>query len=375
MKKTVLWVDQPLLLATVILMGLGFVMVFSASAPIAAEQYGSPYLFFRRQLAWDLLGLLSLWGLARLDYHRLQSLARPLFLFSLVGLVAVLLFGREISGARRWLRFGPIGVQPSELAKLMTIVLLADFLDRKKSALKRFWRGFAPSLLALGLVAVMILLEPDFGTSMLISAVGLTLLFLAGVRWMHLAGLLLASAPFVYDLVFTVPYRRRRLMAFLNPWADPQGAGYQMVQSFLALGSGGLWGKGLGQSTLKQLSLPQPHTDFIFPIIGEEMGFMGAMAVLTLFGLWGLRAWRVARRAPDLFGQLLGAGIVCWILYQALFNVAVAVGLLPTKGLPLPFVSFGGSSVVMTLSAVGILLNISHQSQMQKIQTLRKSKT
>jgi cell division protein FtsW len=226
----------------------------------------------------------------------------------------------------------------------------------------------------LGLTCGLIVLEPDLGTSVLLGCVGFIMMFLAGARFSHILATMGLSLIPLYVLLFRVAFRRRRLMAFLNPWADPQHAGYQITQSLMAFGSGGLWGKGLGASDLKQLHLPDPHTDFIFPIIGEELGFVGALAVIGLFVYWGWRAWQTAKRAPDLFGQLLASGISCWILLQAALNMGVSCGILPTKGLPLPFISFGGSSMVITMAAVGILLNISAQCSWEKVQTLSRGR-
>jgi cell division protein FtsW len=224
----------------------------------------------------------------------------------------------------------------------------------------------------IGIICGLILKEPDLGTPMMLASVSLMVLFLAGARWQHLAGTLLASlAPLYYEVVH-VGYRYRRLLTFANPWADAKGTGYQLTQSILAFGSGGLFGKGLGASTLKLLYLPDPHTDFIFPVIGEELGFLGALALILLFVFWGIRGWQAAQRAPDLFGQLFASGITGWVLLQAAINMGVSCGLLPTKGLPLPFVSFGGSSLVITMAAVGILLNISAQGQSERVQDMRK---
>src|ERR1019366_5087448 len=243
--------------------------------------------------------------------------------------------------------------------KLACIVWMADFLDRHRSQITDLRKGFLPPLVVLGLVCALILKEPDLGTPMLLGVTGLFLLFLSGARTLHIFGSILVSAAPLYYELFHVAYRYRRLMAFMNPWADASGAGYQLTQSLLAFGSGGLLGKGLGMSQLKLLYLPDPHTDFIFPVIGEELGLVGALSVVLVFVFWGLRGWQVAKRAPDLFGQLLAAGITCWVLLQAVINMGVSCGLFPTKGLPLPFVSFGGSSLIITMAAVGILLNIS----------------
>jgi cell division protein FtsW len=369
-KKKRVFADRPLLLATLLLMGVGLVMVFSASAMMADQRFGSAYLFLRKQLIWDALGIVALFACMRIDYHKWQKWAYPLLGAAIVSLILVLLVGRVVKGAQRWIQFGGFTFQPSELAKLALILWVADFLDRRKSQLKSFTRGFLPVIFVIGVVCALILAEPDLGTPMLLTTVGFMLLFIAGARWHHIAATVLAALPIlIHEL--SVPYRRRRLVAFLDPWADAKGTGYQLTQSLLAFGSGGLLGKGLGASTLKLLYLPDPHTDFIFPVIGEELGFIGAIAVIGLFIFWGLRGWQAAKRAPDLFGQLLAAGITSWVLLQAAINMGVSCGLLPTKGLPLPFVSFGGSSLVITMSAVGILLNISGLGYGEKMQEAR----
>jgi len=364
--------DRPLLIATILLVAVGLLMVFSASAVMSEERFGSAYLFLRKQLLWDSLGVVALLICMQMDYHRWQKWTYPLLGAAVSALVLVLFIGPMIKGARRWIHLGPISFQPSEIAKLALILWMSCYLDRHKSQLKDFQKGFLPPLLVMGLVCGLILKEPDLGTPMMLGTVSLMLLFLAGAKWRHLAGTVLVSlAPLYYEL-FHVGYRYRRMMSFANPWADAKGTGYQLTQSILAFGSGGLFGKGLGASTLKLLYLPDPHTDFIFPVIGEELGFLGALALILLFIFWGIRGWQAANRAPDLFGQLFASGITSWVLLQAAINMGVSCGLLPTKGLPLPFVSFGGSSLVITMLAVGILLNISSQGQSERVQDMRK---
>jgi len=354
-------VDQPLLWATLGLLLVGMIMVFSASSGMSEERFGSPYLFFKKQLLWDVLGIGVMLIVMRIDYHRWQRWVIPLMIVSVITLIAVLFVGPVVKGARRWIHLGPINFQPSEIAKISLILWMSSYLDRHRSQLQSLKDGFLPALGVMGVICVLILKEPDLGTPMLLATVCFMLMYLAGARMWHLvATLLLASIPLYYQL-FHVGYRARRLMAFLDPWANAQGAGYQLTQALLAFGSGGLFGKGIGASQLKQLSLPDPHTDFIFPVIGEELGFVGAMGLVCLFIFWGTRGWKTARRAPDLFGQLLAAGITCWILLQATINMGVSMGLFPTKGLPMPFVSFGGTSILITMAAVGILLNISSQ--------------
>lgn len=368
------WPDRPLLTATLLLVSVGLVMVFSSSAMMSEERFGSAYLFLRKQIAWDALGLAAMFICLRIDYHRWQRWAYPLLIISVIALVGVLAFGPLIKGARRWIHAGPVSFQPSELGKLSLILVLATFLDRHKSQVRDLSKGFIPLMGMIGVVCGLIVLEPDLGSGVLLAGVGMIMLFLAGARWMHMGAASALSFVPLYYLLFQVPFRRRRLMAFLNPWADPQNAGYQVTQSLLAFGSGGLWGKGLGASTLKMLYLPDPHTDFIFPIIGEELGFLGALAVIGLFIFWGWRGWQTAKRSPDLFGQLVSSGITSLVLLQAVINMGVSCGLLPTKGLPLPFISFGGSSTVITMAAVGILLNVSAQCSWEKVQTLRRGR-
>ncbi len=354
--------DLPLLLLTLGLVALGLLMVFSASANMADTRYGSPYLFLRKQVVWDLLGIAALFVGLRINYRVWAKWAVLGLLLSVVLLILVLFIGPVVKGAQRWIVLPGFTFQPSELAKICTVLWMAAYLDRHTSQLSDFMKGVAPALGVLCAVCVLILKEPDLGTPMLLSAVSFILLYLAGARLRPLGLVGLAALVPLYFELFRVKYRYRRLMAFLDPWADPSGAGYQLTQSMLAFGSGGLFGKGLGASELKLLYLPDPHTDFIFPVIGEELGFVGASFLVLTFVAWGLRGWKIARRAPDLFGHLTAAGITSWVLLQAVINMGVSVGLLPTKGLPLPFVSFGGSSLVITLFAAGILLNISTHS-------------
>jgi cell division protein FtsW len=330
---------------------------------MAEARYGSAYLFLRKQILWDVLGILALIVTMRVDYHKWQKASYALIGISFVLLIAVLVVGPVVKGARRWIQVPGMTFQPSELAKLSIVLWLANYLDRHKSQLIDFFNGFIPAIFVVGIICGLILKEPDLGTPVMLGAVSIGMMYLAGARVQHMAWMLLAAIGPLYLELFKVGYRHRRMMAFLNPWADSHGAGYQLTQSILAFGSGGLFGKGLGASQLKLLYLPDPHTDFIFPVIGEELGFLGATGLVLVFMLWGVRGWKVARRAPDLFGHLVAAGITSWVLLQALINMGVATGMLPTKGLPLPFVSFGGSSLVITLIAAGILLNISSQAQ------------
>ena len=353
-----------LFLATIALTSIGIIMVYSASAIISLERYNDPYFFLKRQLVWVFLGLLGMLFAARINYRAFPKLLKPALLFTLFLLVLVLFpqFGKAIAGARRWLRIGDFTLQPSEMAKLILILYIADTLSRKKEKIKNFTYGFLPPLIILGAIFILILLQPDLGTALIILVVILGMFFVSGVRLRHLFSLFLITLPSIWLLINKVGYRKRRILAFVDPWSDPRGAGFQIIQSLLALGSGGIFGRGLGEGTQKLFYLPAPHTDFIFAILGEELGFLGGVAVIILFGAFIYFGARIARRAPDLFGSLLALGITTWIGLQAMINIGVATGFLPTKGIPLPFISFGGSSLIFSLIGVGVLLSISLHS-------------
>ncbi|MEW6516538.1 MAG: putative lipid II flippase FtsW [candidate division FCPU426 bacterium] len=354
-------VDITLLAVTTVLVGFGLIMVYSASSILAMKTYGDFYYFIKRQLVWALLGFGALWVLAQYPYPRLRPWAKPVLLACGLCLLAVLFFpmGKTAGGARRWLALGPLSFQPAELLKVAIVVYLADALARKEGKLESWTEGFLPPLLVVAGFAGLLLLQPDLGTAVILLAVSLALMYAAGVRFTHLLTLLLAALPVVFYLVFQVDYRRRRLDAFFNPWQEPLGKGFQVIQSFLALGSGGLWGRGLGESQQKLFYLPAPHTDFIFSIVGEELGFVGAFGLLLLFGLLIWKCFSIARRCPDRFGKLLAGGLALLFGLQAVINMGVTAGLFPTKGTPLPLVSSGGSSLFFTLVGIGILLSVS----------------
>jgi cell division protein FtsW len=280
-------------------------------------------------------------------------------------LVLVLLpgFGVSINGSRRWLRVGPLSFQPAELAKLALVLYLAAFLARKRDELQEFWRGVFPPLAVGGTLAMLVLAQPDLGSCLTLLALTLGLLFLAGARTRWLGLLVIPALPLAALAVWMAPYRMRRVFAFLDPWQDPRGSGFQIIQSWLALGGGGLFGRGIGESKQKLFYLPEAHTDFIFAIVGEELGFIGAALVVGLFAALVWRGLRVGIRAADPFGAYLALGITVLIATQTLVNLGVVTGMLPTKGLPLPFLSFGGSALVMTMLATGVLLNISQDAR------------
>jgi cell division protein FtsW len=296
-----------------------------------------------------------------IDYRHLRPWAKPLLLvtFGLLLLVLIPELGRSSFGARRWFRLGPVSFQPSEFAKLTMMIYVADFLARKRQVITSFRQGFLPIMLILGAMAVLILQQPDFGNVVLIGAITMVMIFVGGVRFGHLLSIGLLCLPAIYLLVFKVPYRLRRIVAFLDPWQDSLGVGFQLSQSQIALGSGGVTGVGLGQSAQKLLYLPAAHTDFILSIVGEELGLLGSVSVVALFGMLIWFGARIVRYTHDPFGFYLGVGIVTMLGLQAVVNIGVSIGALPTKGLPLPFISYGGSSLMFNMMAVGLLLNIS----------------
>jgi cell division protein FtsW len=354
--------DEWLFAGAVALALFGVIMVYSASAIVATGENHSQYFYVLRQGVWTLIGLGAMLAGMRFDYGRLRSplIANGLLITAIVLLVAVFAFP-PINGARRWIRFAGFSMQPSEISKLALAIFLARFLERRAGREGEFRRTFLPSAAVTGLLALLVVAEPDLGTAMMLAVVCAVVLFTAGARLRHMA---LAAAPAlvgVAGLLIFVPFRMRRMTAFLDPWADPQGTSYQVVQSLLAVGSGGVNGLGFTQGRQKMFFLPFAHSDFIFAVVGEELGLLGGLAVIALFGLLLWRGMRAAMHAPDRFGMLLGIGIVTGIVAQALFNMSVVLAMLPTKGIPLPFISYGGSSLVPTLFAVGVLLNISQQ--------------
>ncbi|MDQ3253186.1 MAG: putative lipid II flippase FtsW [Acidobacteriota bacterium] len=358
-----LQVDDWLFAAAVGLSLLGVVMVYSASAVSAASQTGSQYHYVIRQFVWTVLGFGAMLAAMRLDYTLLRS---PVVVYGLLILSAVLLlavFGfAPTNGARRWIKFKSLRMQPSELTKFALTLFLAWFLERRAGEEGSLGKTLMPCLLVTGLMVVLVVAEPDLGTAVMLAVVCGVMLYAAGARLSHLA---LAAAPALVGLaalLIFVPYRLARMVTFLDPWADPQGASYQVVQSLIAVGSGGVDGLGFTAGRQKMFFLPYAHSDFIFAVVGEELGLLGALTVVGAFGLLLWRGMRAAMRAPDRFGMLLGLGIVTGIVAQALFNISVVLALVPTKGIPLPFISYGGSALVPTLFAVGVLLNISQHA-------------
>jgi cell division protein FtsW len=355
--------DKLLFTITVMLVMFGLVMIYSASAVVAMEKNGSPFYFVIRQLVWCVFGSIGLAVMMNIPYRKWNN--RILIYTALVvstAFLGLVLFGPKVANVHRWFRLGPASIQPAELAKLPLIMFLAHHLARRQGQIESFWQTILPALLVCGQMAFLIVIEPDLGTAIMFVSVTIVLLFLAGMPLRYFVGFAALSLPAFYVLVMNVSYRRERMFSFLNPDADALGSGFQSIQSLIALGSGGPKGVGLANGIQKLFYLPEPHTDFIYAIIGEELGLIGTVALLAayLFFLW--RGLRIAWKANDPFGQFLAAGITIMIVLQAFINISVVIGLLPTKGLPLPFISNGGSSLLVSMMAVGILLNISQHS-------------
>jgi cell division protein FtsW len=358
--------DRWLFLTTLALCLVGAVMVFSASAVTAREQYGNGYHFLLRQLLWLLIGFAGMFATQAVDYRRLRE---PRFVFTFLFAVLVMLVGvfflDKSHATHRWFRIGPAGFQPSELAKLAVILFLAWFLEHRRPnnglGVNDVQRTLLPAAGVVALLGGLVLLEPDLGTSIEIALIALAVLFVAGLSEKYIFGASALAVPAVYIAIVHVSYRYERFMAFLHPDADPQGHGFQLMQSLIAVGSGGLTGVGLMESKQKLFYLPEAHTDFIFAVLCEELGFIGGAIVLALFAVFAWRGLRAAFRAPDDFGRFLALGITVMVVTQALINLGVVLGMMPTKGIPLPFVSYGGSSLLVMLLATGVLLNISQQ--------------
>jgi cell division protein FtsW len=359
--------DRWLFGSTVALCLIGAVMVFSASAVTARDEFGSGYHFLLHQLLWLVLGLGGMMLTMNLDYRKL---CRPEVIFTGLFAVLILLVGAlfldKSHATHRWIRLGPASLQPSELAKLAVIFYLAWFLEMRRRpdsfGMNDWKRTILPALGPVLVLVGLVVIEPDLGTAIEIFIITVAMLYVAGLNAKYILGAGLAALPIIYLLIVRVSYRYERVVAFLNPLADPQGRGFQLLQSLIAVGSGGFTGVGLMESKQKLFYLPEAHTDFIYAVICEELGFIGAMVVIALFVVYGWRGIRAAFSAPDGFGKLLALGITAMVLSQALINFAVVLGMVPTKGIPLPFISYGGSSLLVMLLATGVLLNISQQA-------------
>jgi cell division protein FtsW len=358
-----LYPDKWLFAATVGLALFGVVMVYSASAVMAQRESGNQFHYVVKQGIWTAIGFVVMLVAMQFDYKHLKNRR---IVYGLLGVTTLMLLAvfafPATNGAHRWIRLPMLSIQPSELSKPVLVIFLAYFLERRAGEEGQWWTTFMPCAIVTCALAGLIVLEPDLGTAMMLGVIFVVIIYTAGARLKHLA--IVAGPAFlaVAGLLIFVPFRVRRLITFLDPWADPQGSGFQVVQSLIAVGSGGPNGLGFAQGKQKMLFLPFAHSDFIYAVVGEELGLVGSLAVVAVFALFLWRGLRTSLRAPDRFGMLLALGLVMGIVTQALFNISVVLSLVPTKGIPLPFISYGGSSLVPTLAAVGILLNISQQS-------------
>ena len=351
--------DLVLLGTTLALFGFGLVMVWSASSALAQERHGSPYYFLLKQVAWGTLGLIALVLALRLDY---KTLRRPVVVYPLLIastlLLIVVLFLPSVNGTHRWIRLGALSFQPAELAKLSIVLFLAYHIERRAERINELVTLF-PALLLVSWFGFLILIQQDLGTAFCLVLTCAVMLFAAGVRLKYFAALAVPALLVLYAAVMAVPWRRVRFESFFNPWADPQGAGYHVIQSLIAVGQGGVTGVGLMEGRQKLFYLPYPYSDFVYAVIGEELGLLGALAVVIAFVVLLWRGLRAAWGAPDEFGRFLAAGLTLGVVFQALVNISVVLGLLPPKGIPLPFISAGGSSLVFTLFAIGLVANVS----------------
>lgn len=357
-------VDKTLFTVTLLLVFVGLIMVFSASAVMAKERYGSPYSFVLKQFGWAVVGVIAMFGLMKVDYKRYRH---PAIVFSLIGVVTLLLisvfFLDRSHNTHRWFRLGFLSFQPSELAKPAIIIFLAYFLETRTKLMNDWKHTLLPAVAPSLIVAALIAMQPDLGTAIAIVMITLAVLFIAGMELKYYLYPLAAAPVIFYFLVWRVPWRHQRILAFMDPFSDPLGRGFHIIQSLIAVSTGGLTGMGLMEGKQKLFFLPEPHTDFIFAVIGEEFGLLGTLFVVCLFAVFLYRGVRAAVVTRDTFARYLATGIVSMICIQAFFNISVVLALLPTKGIPLPFISYGGSSLFVMLASVGILLNITQQAE------------
>jgi cell division protein FtsW len=357
---------------------LGLIMILSASSVSSFATYGSSFLFFKKQLLWAAIGIVGFIGFSRLDYRKLRGAGYVSFVVAVGLLLAVLIpgLGVTVGGSSRWISMGPLSFQPSEIAKLALILFAADVFSRKREkAFDSFGHTALPLIPALGVLTLLVLLQPDLGTTLVLGFIGIGLLFVAGAPLRYVSPIVVVGTLMTAAAAMAEPYRRARIFAFLNPWADPFNTGYQTIQSLIALGSGGWFGVGLGASRQKWSYIPNAHTDFIYAILGEETGLLGTLVVLGLFAFLAYMGIRTARKAPDRFGMIIAAGITIWVTLQALINIGAVTAALPVTGVPLPLVSFGGTSLVILLVAMGILTNIAHQGEFKSASAGRRNGT
>jgi len=352
--------DRLLILSALALLVMGVVMVYSTSYIMAMNRFGDEFFFMKKHLAYAFIGLVSFVALSRIPYTMYRALAYPILIVAAIMLVCIYIpgIGFKAGGARRWIHLGPLAFQPSEPAKLAVVVFLAYSLSSKAEKIKDFYFGFLPNIIIPGVIIALVLLEPDLGTSLTLGALVFIMCFAGGVRLRYLFGLFIPLVPVLYIVITRYSYMLRRLLIYIDPWKDARGAGFQMVQSFIAFGSGGVTGVGLGEGMQKLFYLPEAHTDFILSVIGEELGLVGVGMVIIFYIVFLVSGIKITLKAKDLFGAYLALGLTVMVSMQAAVNMAVVMGLLPPKGLTLPFISYGGTSLVMNMAAVGILLNI-----------------
>ena len=367
--------DVGLLFPVLFLVGIGVVMVYSASSALAFKKFGTEYYFFKKQLFFALLGIVALIICSRFPYRFFRPLTYPLLILALIFLGAILITGLGYSagGAKRWFRLGSFSFQPSEFARFALVIYLAYSMNKKKDELKDFYVGFLPHIMVLCMFTVLIIFQPDFGSVVILVVLTWVMLFVGGVRISHLITSLVLIIPMAYFFMISADYRSKRIMSFLHPWQYSANDSYQIVHSLMAFGTGGIWGTGIGKSYQKLFYLPEPHTDFIFSVIGEELGLLG---VLIILGLYILIFWRgifIARNCKDSFGSFIAIGLTTAIGLQVCVNMGVALGLLPTKGLTLPFLSYGGTSLLLNMASIGILMNIETAKKVLKKSKVNKT--
>lgn len=361
--------DYTTLLIVLVLIVIGLLAVSSASVVLSFDRFGHNFYYLRNQLIFAAAGVVAMCVTAMIDYRYWRKVAYPLMLISLILLVAVLIpgIGRELGGARAWIYIGPFNFQPAELVKLTFVFYLAAWLERQGEGIRQWQSGYVPFVTIVGVLALLMMAQPDLGTLTIIFAIAASMFFAAGASFSQIGISLAGLAGLIFLLVQLAPYRLQRFLTFLRPGEDCLGAGYQICQSLLGVGTGGWWGLGFGQSRQKYLYLPQAHTDSIFVIMAEELGFIRTTLVILLFGVIGWRGYKIAQAAPDMFGRLMAVGIVSWIIFQTFVNIGANLSLIPLTGVTLPFISSGGSSLIITMAAIGVLLNISKQVKAEQL--------
>ena len=354
-------IDFTLLITILLLLSIGLIMVLSASSPSALSESGNSYAYFFKQFIFAIAGLFMMWVISNIDYRFYQKYYQLAYIVAFILLLAVPFIGRTVNGAKRWIYVtDTLSVQPSEFAKILMIIFYAAILVKNRDELDKYGKGFIKHIVLLASIIALLLIEPHFSASMVIIGIIAIMMIIAGCKFWHfLVTGAVVGVPGIVALIFLEPYRLQRVMTFLNPWSDPTGDGWQVIQSLYAIGSGGLFGAGLGESKQKYLYIPEPHNDFIFSILGEELGFIGCAIVIILFGIFIWRGILIAMRSPDMFGSLIAIGITAQVAIQVIINIAVVTSSMPATGMPLPFFSYGGTSLFILLCEMGILLNIS----------------